>query len=47
MKKSACVLGTALREDGSLLKPVWEGNEHISRPHADMGVNIAACFQRD
>lgn len=46
MEKLASILGTVLRQDGSLLKPVNEGNEHISRTYADVDVDIAAYFLR-
>lgn len=46
MEKSASNLSTVLRQDGSLLKPMYEGNEHISRTYADVDVDIAAYFLR-
>lgn len=46
MEKSASILGTVLRQGGNLLKPACEGNDHISRMHADVDVDIAVCFLR-
>lgn len=46
MEKPANILGTVRRQDGGLLQPADEGNEHISRTYADVGTDIAACFLR-
>lgn len=44
MGKTDSVLGTILRQDSSLSKPMCEENEHVSRTCPDMDVDIAACF---